>query len=620
MQGAGELKVLKISEILPNRFQPRIKFDDESLNQLAISIAKFGVIEPIVVRTIGKKYEIIAGERRFKASKIAGMSTIPCMVVSLSDKDSEELALLENVQRKALSPIEEAVSYKKILDSGYITRDELSRKIGKPQSLIFSKIKLLSLADEVQNYLLNNKISERHARSLLQLSSLSDQVKMLHRIVDERLTVKATDREISKILNSKRKIKTDDEAEALFDDERGKEKMDIDKIMQEAKDINGEDLPKAPQAPNLMETGVDKPSASLGSQTEAPVSEPGKFVSVQPAASSSPSAPAPSGVTFDNMFPSSVSTTNPVPLSQPTEPVASTPDLDTLMGGVTPLVQPSMTATPDLTSPMNEVKPEDNSTASFSNVAGGIIPDSFSGASALAPTQPVASSETIQPVSGETALTPEVLGTPEPSASPAVTPVSEPAISPTPVASATEPAVSPNPVAPAIEPAVSPTPVAPAIEPAVSPVPEVAASSEQPIAEVTPVMSQPAAIPEVPLVNLNQPASYDNVIPAPAHVDNQRVVINEQNGQSISDAVSDALKSAGGVSDVNVAPVQPEGPVNPVSTPSQNVVTEGEVPGFAKAISMIRQCAEEIKKSGYYVNVEEMDVDGQYKIIFTMDK
>jgi len=226
---AGELVYLKISDILPNRFQPRIKFDDESLNQLAISIARFGVIEPIVVRPTGKKYEIIAGERRFKASKLAGISTIPCMVVSLSDKDSEELALLENVQRKALSPIEEAVSYKKILDSGYITRDELSKKIGKPQSLIFGKIKLLELSDEVQNYLLNNKISERHARSLLQLGSLSEQNEMLHRIVNERLTVKATDREIDKILKNKRKIKvSDDDTETLFDDERGKDKMDID--------------------------------------------------------------------------------------------------------------------------------------------------------------------------------------------------------------------------------------------------------------------------------------------------------------------------------------------------------------------------------------------------------
>ena len=108
MHESRELRELNISEVLPNRFQPRFKFEQDSLEQLAESISKFGVIEPVVVRQIGNKYEIIAGERRYKASKIAGKSTIPAIVVNLSDKDSEELALLENVQRKALNPIEEA--------------------------------------------------------------------------------------------------------------------------------------------------------------------------------------------------------------------------------------------------------------------------------------------------------------------------------------------------------------------------------------------------------------------------------------------------------------------------------------------------------------------------------
>ncbi len=252
-----ELKVLNISDVLPNRFQPRLKFEKEALEELAESIIKFGVIEPIVVRPVGNKFEIIAGERRYKASKLASKSTIPAIIINLSDKDSEELALLENVQRQALNPIEEAVSYKRILDAGYITREELAKKIGKTQTVIFNKINLLNLSDEVQSYLLNNKISERHARSLLKITNLDDQVKMLYRIVNERLTVKQTDREIRKMLSSfKESVKTEensDKIEKLFEDERDEKNMDIDKIMREAKDINPTSVEVEKQnVPNLM--------------------------------------------------------------------------------------------------------------------------------------------------------------------------------------------------------------------------------------------------------------------------------------------------------------------------------------------------------------------------------
>ncbi len=233
MRENTELRVLNISDILPNRFQPRLKFDQAALEELAESIAKFGVIEPIVVRPVGNKFEIIAGERRYKASKLASKSTIPAIIVNLSDKDSEELALLENVQRQALNPIEEAVSYKRILDAGYITCEALAKKIGKSQAVILNKIKLLSLADEVQSSLLNNKISERHARSLLKLSNLSDQVDMLNRIVNERLTVKQTDREIRKMLdnvNSSKAVDFSFKTENLFNAERGEKNMNIENI------------------------------------------------------------------------------------------------------------------------------------------------------------------------------------------------------------------------------------------------------------------------------------------------------------------------------------------------------------------------------------------------------
>ena len=195
-----------INEILPNRFQPRIQFDENEILELSDSIREHGVIQPIVVRTIGDKYEIIAGERRYKASVLAGKETVPVIVKNLNDKDSAEIALIENIQRKNLTPIEEALSYKKILDMGYITQENLASKLGKSQSAVANKIRLLNLSDEVQEALLENKISERHARSLLRLSISSEQNKMLNRIISERLTVRRTDEEIDKLKNMNESI------------------------------------------------------------------------------------------------------------------------------------------------------------------------------------------------------------------------------------------------------------------------------------------------------------------------------------------------------------------------------------------------------------------------------
>jgi len=191
-----------INEVLPNRFQPRIQFDEEEILELSDSIKEHGVIQPLVVRTVGDKYEIIAGERRYKASVLAGKETVPVIVKNLNDKDSAEIALIENIQRKNLTPIEEALSYKKILDMGYITQENLASKLGKSQSAVANKIRLLNLSDEVQEALLENKISERHARSLLKLSTSKQQNEMLHKIISGRLTVRKADEEIEKMKNN----------------------------------------------------------------------------------------------------------------------------------------------------------------------------------------------------------------------------------------------------------------------------------------------------------------------------------------------------------------------------------------------------------------------------------
>lgn len=200
MENEKKVLELNLDDILPNRFQPRIKFDESAINELAESIKEHGVIQPIIVREIGDKYEIIAGERRYKASVLAGKTTIPAIITNLSDRESAEVALIENVQREDLSPIEEAVSYRKILDMG-LTQEQLADKLDRNQSTIANKLRLLNLEEEVQEALLNNKISERHARSLLRLHDKNAQVDMLNRIINERLTVRKTDEEIDKLLN-----------------------------------------------------------------------------------------------------------------------------------------------------------------------------------------------------------------------------------------------------------------------------------------------------------------------------------------------------------------------------------------------------------------------------------
>lgn len=202
METSGKKVVeLNIQDVLPNRFQPRIKFNEEAINELSKSIKEHGVIQPIVVRPIGDKFEIIAGERRYKASCMAQLKTIPAIITDLNDKDSAEVALIENVQRENLTPIEEAISYKKILDMGYITQDALASKLGKTQSTVANKLRLLNLDDDVQEALLNEKISERHARSLLKLQNKDQQKQLLNKIISERLTVRRADEEIEKLLN-----------------------------------------------------------------------------------------------------------------------------------------------------------------------------------------------------------------------------------------------------------------------------------------------------------------------------------------------------------------------------------------------------------------------------------
>ena len=195
-----EVVMVRLSDIIPNRFQPRLTFDEEALNELANSIKEHGIIQPLILRDLGSKYEIIAGERRYKAATLAGLTEVPAIVGSMDDQTSAELALIENIQRKDLSAIEEAKSYKKILDMGNFTQDELAKRMGKSQSTIANKMRLLALTNEVQVALMNNLISERHARCLLQIKDEDKQKEVLNKIITERMNVRDTDEYIKNML------------------------------------------------------------------------------------------------------------------------------------------------------------------------------------------------------------------------------------------------------------------------------------------------------------------------------------------------------------------------------------------------------------------------------------
>lgn len=238
MNHENEIVNVRIDEIIPNRFQPRLAFDEKELNELADSIKMHGIIQPLVLRRIGDKYEIIAGERRYKASVLAGLTQVPAVIMNIDDQKSAEVAVVENLQRKDLTAIEEAQSYKKILDMGYLTQEELATRMGVAQSTIANKLRLLNLTIPVKEALLHNKISERHARSLLNITDNNLQISMLNRIIAERLTVRQTDEEINKLLG--KTPKTDNTPKVTIPIDETKEDKPVEDIIPNQIDIEQE--------------------------------------------------------------------------------------------------------------------------------------------------------------------------------------------------------------------------------------------------------------------------------------------------------------------------------------------------------------------------------------------
>ncbi len=192
-----EIVELNIDELRPNPYQPRTVFDEDALKELAESIKENGVIEPIIVKKSIKGYDVIAGERRLKASKLAGKETIPAIIRQLSDEKMAEIALLENLQRENLTALEEAKAYKSLIDKLHLTQEELAKKVSKSRSHITNMLGLLRLPEEVQDMIQNKKLTMGHARALSKLEDHEEIIKMAREIANEKLSVRVAEEKSS---------------------------------------------------------------------------------------------------------------------------------------------------------------------------------------------------------------------------------------------------------------------------------------------------------------------------------------------------------------------------------------------------------------------------------------
>ena len=196
---------LKIGELEPNREQPRKNFDEDALQELADSIKQFGLLQPILVQDRKDYFEIIAGERRWRAAKIAGLKEIPVIIRNYSDQEIVEISLIENIQREDLNPIEEAQAYKRLLTEFHLKQDEVAERVSKSRAAVTNSIRLLKLSDEVQQMVIDEMISTGHARTLLAVEDPEEQYSLAQKIFDEKLSV----RDVEKLVKNLHKpVKT----------------------------------------------------------------------------------------------------------------------------------------------------------------------------------------------------------------------------------------------------------------------------------------------------------------------------------------------------------------------------------------------------------------------------
>ena len=199
-------KMVKITMVEPNRDQPRHKFDEEALNELADSIKQYGIISPIIVQDRKDHYEIIAGERRWRAAKIAGLKEIPVIIKNFTEQEIVEISLIENIQRENLNPIEEALAYKRLLTEFHLKQEEVAQRVSKSRTAVTNSMRLLKLADEVQQMIIDESLTTGHARALITIEDESKQIEIAKKVVNEKLSVRDIEK-LVKDLNKPKKEK-----------------------------------------------------------------------------------------------------------------------------------------------------------------------------------------------------------------------------------------------------------------------------------------------------------------------------------------------------------------------------------------------------------------------------
>lgn len=192
---------VKISRVEPSRTQPRKNFDEDSLQELADSIKQFGLLQPILVQDRKEYYEIIAGERRWRAAKLAGLKEIPVIIKSYTNQEIVEISLIENIQREDLNPIEEALAFKRLLEEFHLKQDEVAERVSKSRTTVTNSLRLLKLCDEVQQMIINDMLSTGHARALIPIEDAEIQLQLAQRIFDEKLSVREVEKIVKTVLN-----------------------------------------------------------------------------------------------------------------------------------------------------------------------------------------------------------------------------------------------------------------------------------------------------------------------------------------------------------------------------------------------------------------------------------
>ena len=207
--------MLKITEVEPSREQPRKNFNEDALLELADSIKQFGIIQPLIVQKQDDYYEIIAGERRWRAAKLAGLKEVPVIIKNYTEQERVEIALIENIQREDLNPIEEALAFRRLLTEFELKQDELAERVSKSRTAVTNSMRLLKLDERVQQMVVDEKISTGHARALLAVGDKEQQYNLANKIFDEKLSVRETER-LMKNLQKEKKDKKDQKAENEF--------------------------------------------------------------------------------------------------------------------------------------------------------------------------------------------------------------------------------------------------------------------------------------------------------------------------------------------------------------------------------------------------------------------